>query len=50
MARGREELDQAAVLLQGLSNEARQLHDSKQLLSWIAVAQKKFNPDVEAKK
>ena len=50
MARGREELDQAAALLQGLSNEARQLHDSKQLLSWIAVAQKKFNPDVEAKK
>ncbi|HEV2211423.1 MAG TPA: serine/threonine-protein kinase [Verrucomicrobiae bacterium] len=40
MARRREALDQAAALLQGLSEEARQLHDSKQLVSWITAAQK----------
>jgi hypothetical protein len=48
-AQRREALDQAAALLQGLSDEARQLHDSKQLLSWIAAAQKKPNPDTEIK-
>jgi tRNA A-37 threonylcarbamoyl transferase component Bud32 len=38
-ARSREALAQAAALLQGLSDEARQLHDSKQLLSWITATQ-----------
>jgi serine/threonine protein kinase len=50
MARRREALDQAAALLQGFSDEARQLHDSKELLSWIAAAQKKPNPEEEEKK
>jgi hypothetical protein len=49
-ARRREALDQAAALLQGLTDEARQLHDSKQLRSWIAAAQKKLNPDAEQTK
>jgi hypothetical protein len=43
-ARSREELDRAAVLLQGLTDEARQLHDSKELLSWIAAARNKLDP------
>jgi len=50
MARRREALDQAAALLQSLTDEARQLHDSKELLSWIAAAQKKTNPEEEEKK
>jgi serine/threonine protein kinase len=50
MERRREALHQAAASLQGLSDEARQLHDSKELLSWIAAAQKKPNPEEEAKK
>jgi hypothetical protein len=50
MARRGEALDQAAALLQGLSDEARQLHDSKELLSSIAAAQKRPNLDAEEKK
>ncbi len=42
LARRREELNEAEKLLQGLTDEARQLHDSKQLLSWIAAAQKEL--------
>jgi hypothetical protein len=38
--RRRAALDQATTLLQGLSDEARQLHDSKELLSWIEAEQK----------
>jgi serine/threonine protein kinase len=49
IARRREALDQATALLQGLSDEARQLHDSKQLASWITAAQKKLNPAAEQK-
>ncbi|HUD46077.1 MAG TPA: serine/threonine-protein kinase [Candidatus Baltobacteraceae bacterium] len=49
-ARSREALAQAVALLQGLTDEARQLHDSKELLSWIAAAQKKLNPATEEKK
>jgi hypothetical protein len=30
-----------------LSDEARQLHDSKELQLWIAAAQKQMNPDTE---
>jgi len=50
IARSREALDQAAALLQGFTDEARQSHDSKELLAWIAAAQKKLNPNAEAKK
>jgi serine/threonine protein kinase len=49
-ARSLEALGQAVTLLQGLTDEARQLHDSKELLSWIAAAQKKLNPAAEEKK
>jgi hypothetical protein len=49
-ARSREALGQAVALLQGLTEEATQLHDSKELLSWIAAARKKLNPDAQAKK
>jgi serine/threonine protein kinase len=42
MARCRVELNEAKKLLQGLTNEARQLHDSKELLSWIAAEQQKL--------
>ncbi len=45
IARRRDLLDQAARLLNALSDEARLLHDSKELLSWIAVARKKLNQD-----
>jgi len=41
-ASAHESLEQALALLQGLSDEARQLHDSKELLSWIAAAQKQL--------
>jgi serine/threonine protein kinase len=41
-ALARESLSQALALLQGLTDEARQLHDSKELLTWIATAQKKL--------
>jgi serine/threonine protein kinase len=49
LARSREELDRADALLQGLTDEAKQLHDSKELLAWIADARKKLTPAVEAK-
>ncbi len=49
VARSRAALDQADALLQGLTDEARQLHDSKELLSWIATARKKLNPAGEVK-
>jgi len=49
LARGKEALNEADRLLQGLSDEARQLHDSKELMSWITAAQKKLNPDAENK-
>jgi tetratricopeptide (TPR) repeat protein len=47
-ASARESLGQALALLQGLSDEARQLHDSQELLSWIAAAQKKLPPENSA--
>jgi serine/threonine protein kinase len=43
LARSREELDRADALLQGLTDEAKQLHDSKELLAWIAAARKKLS-------
>jgi hypothetical protein len=43
-ARSREALNQAATLLQGLTDEATQLHDSKELVSWIIAVQKKLEP------
>jgi hypothetical protein len=49
LARRRDELNEAEKLLQGLTDEARQLHDSKELLSWIAAAQKKLNADADNK-
>jgi hypothetical protein len=49
LVRRREELDRAAALLLGLTDEAKQLHDSKELVAWIGAAQKKLNPDGEAK-
>jgi serine/threonine protein kinase len=49
LARSRAALDQAATLLQGLTDEAKQLHDSKELLSWIADARKKLSPEGEVK-
>ena len=44
--RRRDEVNQAARLLQGLPDEARQLHDSRELLAWIEAEQKK--PDLNA--
>ncbi len=44
-ARSREELKEASTLIQGLTAEATQLHDSQELLSWIAAAGKKLNED-----
>ena len=44
-ARSREELERADALLQGLTDEARQLHDSKELLARIADTRKKLSPD-----
>ncbi len=41
-ASARESLAQARACLQDLSDEARQLHDSKELFSWIAAAQEKL--------
>ncbi|MGA2231356.1 MAG: protein kinase [Tepidisphaeraceae bacterium] len=41
-ARSREELSEAEQLLQGLPDEARQLHDSTELLSWISAEQTKL--------
>jgi hypothetical protein len=40
-ARHDEELTQAAALLQSLSDEARQLHDTKQVMGWIAAERAK---------
>jgi serine/threonine protein kinase/Arc/MetJ family transcription regulator len=44
-ARRREALGQADTLLKGLTDEARQLHDSKELQAWIAAAQKAQGPE-----
>jgi tRNA A-37 threonylcarbamoyl transferase component Bud32/tetratricopeptide (TPR) repeat protein len=49
VTRSRAALDQATALLQGLTDEARQLHDSKELFVWIAAARKKLGPDGEVK-
>ncbi len=49
LAQRRAAFEQAMLLLQGLSEEARQLHDSKELISWITGEQKKLNPDAENK-
>ena len=46
IARRRESLAEAAKEITGLSDEAGQLRDSKELQSWIAAAQK---PDAEVK-
>ena len=42
LAQRRVALEQAMSLLQGLSEEARQLHDSKELISWITAEQSKL--------
>jgi hypothetical protein len=42
------ELSEAASELQALTDEARQLHDSKELMSWIDDAQKKPNAGQDA--
>lgn len=42
-AQTRDSLDQAARLLRDLPEEAQQLHDSKELLSWIGAARKQTN-------
>jgi serine/threonine protein kinase len=49
-ARSRDELDEAMRLLRGLSNEAAQLHDSKELVAWIADAQAKGGAGAAATK
>jgi tetratricopeptide (TPR) repeat protein len=41
-ASARKSLGEALALLQGLSDEARQLHDSQELLSWITATQGKL--------
>ncbi len=41
ISKRRDSLDQAARLLNELSDEARQLHDTKELLSSIEIEQKK---------
>ena len=43
--RRRDSLKQATALLQNLTDEARQLHDSKELLTWIVAAQKKLGQE-----
>jgi tRNA A-37 threonylcarbamoyl transferase component Bud32 len=48
--RRRAALDEALKLLQGLTEEAKQLHDSKELLSWIAAEEKETNQAAEIKK
>ena len=40
LARRHDELNEAERVLLGLSDEAKQLHDPKELLSWITAAQK----------
>ena len=42
-AQARDSLDQAARLLNALSQEARQLHDTKELISWVGAARMKPN-------
>ena len=42
LAQRRVALEQAMSLLEGLSEEARQLHDSKELISWITAEQSKL--------
>ena len=49
-ARQSKALNEATALLRGLTDEARQLHDSKRLLSWIAAEQMKLNPNAEQTK
>jgi len=49
IGRSRAALDQAVALLHGLTDEAQHLHDSKELLSWIAAARKKLDPDGQVK-
>jgi serine/threonine protein kinase len=46
----RAELGEAERLLQGLSDEARQLRDSKELLAWISDAQAKASTGTAATK
>ena len=43
-------LTEAERLLQDLTDEARQLHDSKELLLWIATARKELDPNAELKR
>jgi serine/threonine protein kinase len=45
-ANRRDALDQASRLLNDLSEEARQLHDTKELLAWIEIEQKKLSTGV----
>jgi hypothetical protein len=42
-ARRHDSLEQAARLLNELSDEARQLHDTKELLAWIETEQRKLS-------
>jgi hypothetical protein len=48
-ARRQDELSEAERLLQGLTEEAQQLHDSKELLSWIAAEQNRSQPNAATK-
>jgi hypothetical protein len=47
LALRRDELNEAEQLSQGLTDEAKQLHDSKELFSWIAAAQKNLDQEAE---
>jgi serine/threonine protein kinase len=47
IAQRRASLTEAAMLLNDLSDDARQLHNTKELLSWITAAQNKLNPDAQ---
>jgi aminoglycoside N3'-acetyltransferase len=45
-AQARDSLDQAARLLNELPDEARELHDSKELLGWIEAKRKQLRVGV----
>ncbi len=44
----RDSLAEAARLLNELSDEASELHDTKELYAWIDAEQKKFSQDAPA--
>lgn len=47
LAQRRAAREQAMPLLQGLSEEVRQSHDSKQLIAWITAEQEKLNSNAK---